>query len=245
MNFRKNTHQLSGHSQPSITTNIAEKCATVAIGLGTSIEPRSTNLSYAIRKLITTVFTKSVPTKMSSWYHSRACVPWGSKDLRPTEYINCMMTGSTFLYPDELLSILKEIEIFLGRDLHAPRWSPRPIDLDIIVYNNEPFENLELTIPHPRAIDRIWVLAPLHEVWPTAFVHHTRPVPTQILATGVLPMPTESEHTALSSVHHCSYEGTDIDVTTMLEYYAGETVFEKIVPADIVVKEYLLTGCFV
>jgi 2-amino-4-hydroxy-6-hydroxymethyldihydropteridine diphosphokinase len=202
--------------------------ASLAIGMGTSMEPRKSNLARGTRELVAKVFTNNIQTKMSSWYHSRACVPWGSKDLRPIEYINCMVTGSTFLPPVELLRILKEIEISFGRDIHAQRWSPRPIDLDIVVYNNEPFEDVELTIPHPRAIERIWVLAPLHEVWPNAYVHHAPCLPSAIKS---IPNTTNSEPPAPTSTCQSSQTRTDIDVTTILEYYAGETTFEKITPA--------------
>ena len=146
----------------------------IAVGLGTNVEPRVENLKGAIELLKNSVFAKEVSAKISSWHYSRACVPWGSKDLRPTQYINCIMAGWTSFTPIDLLGELKKIEVLFGRDLAAKRWSPRQIDLDIIVYNNEPFENLKLTIPHPRAIERRWVLEPLHEVWPNAFIHHTQ-----------------------------------------------------------------------
>jgi 2-amino-4-hydroxy-6-hydroxymethyldihydropteridine diphosphokinase len=234
---RQHTHQTIDHSLQSINTNTVNDYARVAIGMGTNMEPLNNNLARATQELRDKIFTGNIATEMSSWYYSRACVPWGSKDLRPTEYINCVMTGSTLLTPADLLPILKEIEIAFGRDIRAKRWSPRPIDLDIIVYNNQPFESQELTIPHPRAIERTWVLAPLYELWPNAYVYHSPDLPMQTYALKKVSKTMESEPPDPNSIHHYCRMRTDIDVTTILEYYAGETIFEKIIPAHIVVKE--------
>lgn len=231
----------SEDSQKSVTINaLKNRVSHLAIGMGTSIEPRVSNLTQAIRDLRDQIFKVHLPVKMSSWYYSRACVPWGAKDLRPIEYINCVMTGATLLHPDEILRIVKEIELVFGRDINAKRWSPRPIDLDIIVYNNEPYKSPELTIPHPRTIERSWVLAPLAEIWPDAFVHHA---PARIVQPGVLETP-ESQLFEPSSADYSPRARTNIDVKTILEYYAAETFFEKIIPAHIVIKEQQLQRLF-
>jgi len=223
-----------------MTIDVSRTSAHLAIGMGTSVEPRSDNLVRGIRELRDKVSIETASTKMSSWYYSRACVPWGSKDLRPIEYINCVMTGSTVLAPDKILLLLKDIEIAFGRDINAKRWSPRPIDLDIIVYNNEPFEAPELTIPHPRAIERTWVLAPLGEIWPDAYVHHASH--PEVQTDGL--KATKSQALEPSSIRSSGPTRTDIDVTTILEYYAGVTIFEKITPAHIIIEEHQLGGCF-
>jgi 2-amino-4-hydroxy-6-hydroxymethyldihydropteridine diphosphokinase/dihydropteroate synthase len=144
----------------------------VAIALGTSIAPREENMNAAVRLLHEHVFKNEINLKpqMSRWYYSRGLVPWGSKDIRSIEYINSVIVGQTVLSPLNLLTELKDIESRLGRDFSALPWSPRPIDLDIIVYNDTNFEDAELIIPHPRAIERHWVLEPLIELWPHAIV---------------------------------------------------------------------------
>ena len=64
---------------------------------------------------------------------------------------------------DELLAIERE----LGRDRsQEPRWGPRTIDLDLLLYGDETVEEPGLTVPHPRVAERQFVLEPLHELDP-------------------------------------------------------------------------------
>ncbi|ORU77989.1 2-amino-4-hydroxy-6-hydroxymethyldihydropteridine diphosphokinase, partial [Francisella tularensis] len=68
---------------------------------------------------------------------------------------------SSSLKPDELLVLLKDIELKIGRDLNAPAWSPRVIDLDILAAEDLILETDKLTIPHKELINRSFALAPL------------------------------------------------------------------------------------
>lgn len=65
--------------------------------------------------------------------------------------------------PHDLLQYLKEIESELGRDFGATRNGPRPVDLDILYYNDIEFTTPTLVIPHPRILEREFVLRPLTE----------------------------------------------------------------------------------
>jgi 2-amino-4-hydroxy-6-hydroxymethyldihydropteridine diphosphokinase len=69
----------------------------------------------------------------------------------------------TWRPPQSLLKVLKQIEHDLGRRPER-RWGPRPIDLDILFYGDERVETDALQIPHPRILEREFVLGPLAEV---------------------------------------------------------------------------------
>jgi len=80
-------------------------------------------------------------------------------------YLNAVVVAETALEPMELLQTLKAIEHDLGRRPER-RWGPRPIDLDILFYGGARVELADLQVPHPRILERAFVLAPLSDVWP-------------------------------------------------------------------------------
>ena len=69
-------------------------------------------------------------------------------------YLNMVVRAKTSLQPESLLSALKLIEKECGRDLNAPRWSPREIDLDLLLYDDLCLQNERLTIPHAELKNR-------------------------------------------------------------------------------------------
>lgn len=68
-------------------------------------------------------------------------------------------------HPESLLEALLSIEKKHGRERRV-RWGPRTLDLDLIFLGDEVFKSPTLTLPHPRMLERAFVLAPLCEVWP-------------------------------------------------------------------------------
>ncbi len=80
-------------------------------------------------------------------------------DEEQPDYYNCVLRGETFLRPSDLLGLVKEVEYYFGRREHA-KWQARLIDIDIISYNNQKYEDEELTIPHKLAKQRAFVLYP-------------------------------------------------------------------------------------
>lgn len=66
--------------------------------------------------------------------------------------------------PEVLLPILKQAEESAGRDFSAPRWSDRPLDLDILIWDEKIIHTPHLTIPHPGIAERDFVLKPLAEL---------------------------------------------------------------------------------
>ena len=80
-------------------------------------------------------------------------------------FLNGVLKIETNLPPQELLDILKVIETKLGRET-AIRNGPRPIDLDILLYDQLKYQTSQLTIPHPRMFERDFVMKPLREIDP-------------------------------------------------------------------------------
>ena len=82
-------------------------------------------------------------------------------------FLNAAARIETDLSPEALLAALKGFERALGRR-EGPRWGPREIDLDIILYADRRLETPALTIPHPRFRERRFVLEPLAAIAPDA-----------------------------------------------------------------------------
>ena len=105
---------------------------------------------------------------MSSLHESAALKPHGVDDSAPA-YINAVGLVSTTLTPTELLAELMRIERENGRERHE-RWGDRTLDLDIVAFEGATSDTDELTLPHPRAHERLFVLEPWAEVQPEASI---------------------------------------------------------------------------
>ena len=128
----------------------------VFIALGSNIGNLEENLNKAIARLAD--FGKV--EKVSSFYKTK---PQGF--LEQDDFLNGVCLLNTDLEPQELLKKLKETEKLLGR---KPTFKdgPRLIDLDIIYYDNIILNTPNLTIPHPRAHQRMFVMRGLLEIAP-------------------------------------------------------------------------------
>ncbi len=101
--------------------------------------------------------------KVSSLYET---APFKVSDEQPN-YINAVLLGDTELQPKVLIKELLSIESKLGRQRSIPK-AARTIDIDIIDYEGFFLESEELTLPHPRAHERKFVLEPWAEIDPDA-----------------------------------------------------------------------------
>jgi len=91
--------------------------------------------------------------------------PVGVTDQPP--FINCAIVAATELPPPALLARAQSIEAEFGRNRSQEQhWGPRTLDIDLIVYNDLTMNTSELTLPHPRALERAFVLLPLAELVP-------------------------------------------------------------------------------
>lgn len=91
--------------------------------------------------------------------------PWGVAEQPP--FVNCAIVAATDLSPQALLARAHSVERDFGRDrAHERHWGPRTLDIDLIAYDDVALDTPELTLPHPRALERAFVLAPLAEIAP-------------------------------------------------------------------------------
>ena len=129
--------------------------STVYIGIGSNLGNRKENSLKAIELLQSSGLSLK---KQSSMYETK---PWGIEEQ--PEFINMAVVLETELRPLELLSLLKNIEVKMGRQ-DTVKWGPRLIDLDILLYDNETINEDGLKIPHPLMHERLFVLEPLSEI---------------------------------------------------------------------------------
>ena len=132
--------------------------ATVFIGLGANAGNREANLRMALRGLTRMARVDAV----SSVYETDPVGP-----EQPAFY-NAVCRIETGLEPLPLLRFLKSLEHEIGRRPGGPKWGPRPVDLDLLLYEERLLESDELTVPHPRLVERAFALVPLAEIAPDA-----------------------------------------------------------------------------
>ena len=130
--------------------------ATVYLGLGANLGNREANLRMALRGLARMGRVEAV----AALYETE---PLGGPPGQPSFY-NAACRLETGLEPRPLLRFLQNLEQEIGRRPGGPTWGPRPIDLDILLYEERVLEEEGLTIPHPRLAQRAFVLAPLADV---------------------------------------------------------------------------------
>jgi 2-amino-4-hydroxy-6-hydroxymethyldihydropteridine diphosphokinase len=129
------------------------------VALGTNLGDRAANLARARAAL------DGGPLKLTAQSSVYETEPWGPVAQGP--YLNQVVQGTTALAPRALLAALFEIETRLGRDRSKEiRFGPRVIDLDVLLYNDLAIAEPDLEIPHPRLMERAFVLVPLAEIAP-------------------------------------------------------------------------------
>lgn len=126
------------------------------ISLGSNIGNRLEYLQQAV-DLLQQIEHVDV-ANMSSVYETD---PVGYEDQ--AAFLNMVVEIKTLLTPHEILKKCNEIEAKLGRKRDI-RWGPRTVDLDILLYNEENVKTEDLIIPHPRMMERGFVLIPLVEL---------------------------------------------------------------------------------
>ena len=127
----------------------------VYIALGSNLGHRLNFLRQACKILREEVLEK---TTLSVVLQTEALLLPNSPEQWNKPHLNMVVRGYTSLEPSALLRVLKSIEVRLGRDLQAPRWSPRTIDLDILLYDHSCIQTEDLKIPHPQLKQRDFLL---------------------------------------------------------------------------------------
>ena len=126
------------------------------VGLGSNMGDRQAYLHEAIHMLNQHNGTRVL--RASSIYETD---PVGY--LEQPAYLNMVVAVETMLDPLTFLHNLLEMELRLGR-VRTIRWGPRTIDLDLLLYNHVRMDTPELTLPHPRMLERAFVMIPLIEI---------------------------------------------------------------------------------
>jgi 2-amino-4-hydroxy-6-hydroxymethyldihydropteridine diphosphokinase len=132
----------------------------VVVALGSNLGDRPAALRAAVTALAAAPGVEVVA--VSSVYETD---PVGGP-LQP-DYLNACVLLSTSLSPEALLAATQAVETELGR-VRLERWGPRTIDIDIVDYAGVVQDSAELTLPHPRALSRAFVVLPWLEVVPSA-----------------------------------------------------------------------------
>ncbi len=128
------------------------------IALGPNLGDSKSIFSDAIIQIGKSVEVQSI----SKFYET---IPVGGPEQ--PNYLNAVLIGDTQMPPLELLTQLQSIENSAGR-VREVRWGPRTLDLDLIIYGDLLMKEELLTLPHPRAHERSFVLEPWVEIDPQA-----------------------------------------------------------------------------
>jgi len=128
----------------------------IYLALGTNLGDRDASLRSAVERLRDAVTIE----RMSSVYETEPAYL-----LDQPRFLNMTLRGHTTLDPHALLAVLKRIERDMGRAA-GPRYGPRAIDLDLLLYDSLALASVDLIIPHPRMAERPFVLVPLAEIAP-------------------------------------------------------------------------------
>jgi 2-amino-4-hydroxy-6-hydroxymethyldihydropteridine diphosphokinase len=116
--------------------------------------------------------------------------PWGVIDQPP--FVNLCVAVETSSAPQALLARVQAVEHALGRDrANERRWGPRAIDIDLIAYDDLALDTPALTLPHPRWLERAFVLVPLAEIAPERLIAGmtVREALARVDSTGVERLP--------------------------------------------------------
>ncbi|WP_445747689.1 2-amino-4-hydroxy-6-hydroxymethyldihydropteridine diphosphokinase [Polaribacter sp.] len=131
------------------------------LSLGTNLGDKTENLQNAIEGIAEKV---GDIRKISGVYQTAS---WG---FESEDFYNCCVEVSTYHAPENLLSILLQIESNLGRKrVDSDTYLDRNIDIDILLFDDEIIFSKTLTVPHPKMLLRKFVLVPLAEIAPTFF----------------------------------------------------------------------------
>ncbi|MBL3670456.1 2-amino-4-hydroxy-6-hydroxymethyldihydropteridine diphosphokinase [Streptomyces sp. M2CJ-2] len=109
--------------------------------------------------------------------------PWGVEPGSQPSYFNAVVVLKTTLPPSSLLERAHAVEEAFHR-VRDERWGPRTLDVDIVAYADLLSDDPRLTLPHPRAHERAFVLAPWHDVDPEAVLPGRGPVAALLDAVG-------------------------------------------------------------
>ena len=153
------------------------------IALGSNLGDRERIIRDAVREIA--ALDGTVVSAASGLVETPALKTDGVDESAPT-YLNAVIIVRTTLSARELLAALNGIERLHGR-VRDVRWGDRTLDLDIVTYGDARIDESDLVVPHPRAWERAFVLAPWLEIDENAVIPGRGAVSTLLADTGVFP----------------------------------------------------------
>ena len=127
-------------------------------GLGSNVGDRAAALQAAVDGLAAAEGV--TPVAVSPVYETE---PVGGPEQ--PEYLNAVVAVDTDRTPRELLEIAKRLEDEAGR-VPGERWGPRPLDVDVLLVDDDEVDEPDLVVPHPRLFERAFVMVPLADLDP-------------------------------------------------------------------------------
>jgi len=154
---------------------------TAYIGFGSNLGDRGTTFHEALEAL--NRLPETLVKCRSRLYETE---PEGLTDGAPS-FLNAVVGLETSLRPQDLMAMIRRVELSLGKLPHHRSDMSRLIDLDLLLYGDEQLQQGELRIPHPRMHNRAFVLVPLAEIAP----HVKHPVFECSISTLLKRLPSE------------------------------------------------------
>lgn len=141
-----------------ISVTIYREWHTVYLSFGSNVGNPTGHINEAIAILKNPYAIRNV--KRSNLYVTK---PYGP--VEQNDFVNGCLEMETYMDPEELVEYIHEIEDYFERD-RSIHWGPRPIDMDIVFWDDEVYNSKALTIPHVDMENRMFVLEPLSELCP-------------------------------------------------------------------------------
>jgi 2-amino-4-hydroxy-6-hydroxymethyldihydropteridine diphosphokinase len=151
----------------------------MVVALGSNLGDREATLRAAVRDI--DAIDGLTVVAVSGLVESHA-VKTGGVDESAPSYLNAVLLATGDLAPRRVLDELQRIELSHGR-VREERWGDRTLDLDLIACENVVTDSERLTLPHPRAWERAFVLAPWAELQPDADIPGRGPI-AELLAAA-------------------------------------------------------------
>lgn len=182
----------------------------IYLGLGSNIEPRRQHLRKA-KELLQRAGLMVLAT--SPIYETPALLPLHATNDWQKNFLNQVIAIQTNASPFEILHLVKEVELHLGRDGNT-KWGPRPIDIDILLYHDQKIQTTHLTIPHAGLTEREFFLRPLLDValqckdtdtykeYKKYYDAHTKKLPKWMYIANITPDSFSSQNVTLSTDEH-------------------------------------------
>jgi len=161
----------------------------ILLGLGSNLGERFDNLTAAIEVLSPEVTVRTI----SPTYETQPLYV-----TEQPEFLNLVVRGTTTLSPINLLALIKTIEAKIGRK-RSIRFGPRIIDIDIIDYDSLILGLVNLTTPHPRMHERLFVLKPLIDIVPN-WIHPLTGQTAQQLIEKIPSLGIVKQYTHITSI---------------------------------------------